>query len=111
MLASRGPVYAEDTVDFQAHDFCGCTAELSFETPQEWIEQFATDAEIAWTNAYFDAAEEATRSGQPRVAPVHKNGKHQDTVLRRMRTMHPELFHDGKGNARPSARQLAAKAH
>ncbi len=27
MLASRGPVYKEDTVDFQAHDHCSCTSE------------------------------------------------------------------------------------
>lgn len=27
LLASRGPVYSEDTVDFDAHDHCSCTAE------------------------------------------------------------------------------------
>lgn len=27
MLASRGPVYKEDTVDFEAHDHCSCTGE------------------------------------------------------------------------------------
>jgi hypothetical protein len=27
MLASRGPVYSEQTVDFDAHDHCACTAE------------------------------------------------------------------------------------
>jgi hypothetical protein len=27
MLASRGPVYKEDTVDFEAHDHCSCASE------------------------------------------------------------------------------------
>jgi hypothetical protein len=27
MLASRGPVYSERSVDFHAHDHCSCTAE------------------------------------------------------------------------------------
>lgn len=27
MLAGRGDVYREETVDFEAHDHCGCTAE------------------------------------------------------------------------------------
>jgi hypothetical protein len=30
MLASRGPVYASETVDFQAHDGCACVAEPAF---------------------------------------------------------------------------------
>lgn len=30
MLASRGVVYREDTADFQAHDHCGCSAEVSY---------------------------------------------------------------------------------
>lgn len=95
MLASRGPVYAEDTVDFEAHSKCGCTAEISFETADEWVRQYATDTELAWINAYFDAAETASRAGQPRVAPVRKAGKGRDTVLARMRRQHPDLFHDG----------------
>lgn len=35
MLASRGPVYSEDTVDFQAHDHCSCSAEPSYDG-SEW---------------------------------------------------------------------------
>lgn len=95
MLAGRGPVYAEDTVDFEAHLKCGCTSEVSFETPDEWIAEYATPTEVAWVNAYFDAAEAASKAGQPRVAPVRKAGKGRDTVLARMRRQHPELFHDG----------------
>jgi hypothetical protein len=35
MLASRGPVYAEDTVGFRAHDHCTCTAEPAYRD-SEW---------------------------------------------------------------------------
>lgn len=35
LLASRGPVYKDDTVDFQAHDECGCTSE-PFYPGSEW---------------------------------------------------------------------------
>jgi hypothetical protein len=31
MLASRGAAYRQDTVGFQAHDHCGCTAEPRYE--------------------------------------------------------------------------------
>jgi hypothetical protein len=30
MLAGRGPVYSEDTADFQSHDHCACSAEVVF---------------------------------------------------------------------------------
>lgn len=36
MLASRGPVYGEDTADFQAHDSCGCTAEPVYRRNAAW---------------------------------------------------------------------------
>ena len=35
MLASRGPAYREETVDFQAHDHCDCGAEPVYEG-SEW---------------------------------------------------------------------------
>lgn len=35
MLAGRGPVYKADTVDFQAHDHCGCGAEPVY-SGSEW---------------------------------------------------------------------------
>ena len=95
MLASRGPVYAEDTVDFQSHRKCGCTSEMCFESPDEWIAEYATQTEVEWVNAYFDAAEAATAAGEPRVAPVLKAEKTRDTILARMRRQHPELFSDG----------------
>lgn len=31
MLASRGPVYKEDTVDFESHDHCSCGSEPHYE--------------------------------------------------------------------------------
>lgn len=36
MLASRGPVYGEDTADFQAHDRCSCTAEPVYRADAPW---------------------------------------------------------------------------
>lgn len=35
MLASRGPVYSEDTSDFQAHDHCVCMGEPAYDG-SEW---------------------------------------------------------------------------
>nr|DAY26731.1 MAG TPA: minor capsid protein 2 [Caudoviricetes sp.] len=95
MLAARGPVYSEDSVDFIAHGHCGCDAEVCFETPAQWLDEYATDQEVAWVNAYHDAAEVASARGQARVAPVIKENRRQDTILFRMRRLHPELFSDG----------------
>jgi len=36
MLASRGPVYREDTAGFDAHDGCGCTAEPVYHRDADW---------------------------------------------------------------------------
>lgn len=36
MLASRGPVYKEDSVGFQSHDGCGCTPEPVFSEDADW---------------------------------------------------------------------------
>lgn len=36
MLASRGPVYAERTGEFQAHDHCACALEPVYRASQEW---------------------------------------------------------------------------
>ena len=36
MLASRGPVYTEQSGDFEAHDHCSCTAEPVFSTDSDW---------------------------------------------------------------------------
>lgn len=36
MLASRGPVYSQRTVGFQAHGHCACTAEPVFRRDQPW---------------------------------------------------------------------------
>ena len=110
MLASRGPVYAAETVDFDTHGGCDCYGEPCFESPAEWLAQYATPEEVAWVNAYFEAAQSATTAGEARVAPVLGRGRHRDTILHRMRAQHPELFTDGKGVPRPSRSQLAARA-
>lgn len=36
MLASRGPVYSDDTVSFEAHDHCSCTAEPVYHEGATW---------------------------------------------------------------------------
>jgi hypothetical protein len=36
LLASRGPVYGEDTVDFQAHDGCSCGSEPVYRPDADW---------------------------------------------------------------------------
>lgn len=36
MLASRGPVYKEDTVNFASHDHCQCFSEAVFRRGQPW---------------------------------------------------------------------------
>jgi hypothetical protein len=36
MLASRGPVYGEDTVGFEAHDHCSCSAEPVYRPDADW---------------------------------------------------------------------------
>jgi hypothetical protein len=36
MLASRGPVYSESTVDFLSHDHCACTGEPAYSYGSAW---------------------------------------------------------------------------
>lgn len=36
MLASRGPVYSEDSVHFEAHDHCSCTSEPVYHRDTAW---------------------------------------------------------------------------
>lgn len=36
MLASRGPAYSEASVDFEAHDGCGCFAEPVYDRDADW---------------------------------------------------------------------------
>lgn len=36
LLASRGPVYGADTVDFQAHDGCSCSSEPVYRRDAAW---------------------------------------------------------------------------
>jgi hypothetical protein len=38
MLAGRGPVYSEDSVDFEAHDHCTCSSEPVYDTDAPWPE-------------------------------------------------------------------------
>lgn len=89
MLAGRGPVYAEETVNFRPHTKCGCGAELVF---GEWE---PTEKERLWRASYDLAAMDADDSKSPRVAPVRKENKSEDSILWRMRRNAPQLFSDG----------------
>lgn len=80
MLAGRGPVYAADTVDFEAHPACGCGVE---QVVGEWQ---PTDVETAWIEAYSKAAKAANAQDEIRI---------QENVLWRMRRAKPDLFSDG----------------
>jgi hypothetical protein len=61
MLASRGPVYREDTAGFDAHDGCGCTAEPVYDRDAAWP---------AGAREYRDTWNEVTRglSGAKAIA-------------------------------------------
>lgn len=50
MLASRGPVYREETADFEAHDGCGCGIEPVYGDDYEWPEN-SREYALAWDAA------------------------------------------------------------
>lgn len=89
MLAGRGPVYTEESVDFRSHKGCGCSGEQVYGA---WV---PTDREALWRASYKQAAIDADDANQSRVAPVRKADKFEDTILYRMRRNAPELFSDG----------------
>lgn len=86
MLVGRGPVYQEQSVQFRAHNHCGCTAELVL---HEWE---PTEEEALYRASYLqaalDAEEEFGRSWARTAA-----GENQ--ILARMRRNNPGLFNDG----------------
>lgn len=88
MLAARGPVYAEATVDFRAHHTCGCGAEQVF---GEWE---PTVLEAQWQAAYAKAAGVADAHNLSRTAPAPGSSA-EDNILWRMRRAEPDLFSDG----------------
>lgn len=51
LLASRGPVFTRQTVRFQAHDSCRCTAEPAYSTSTEWPGQAREWADLYATSA------------------------------------------------------------
>lgn len=55
LLAGRGPVYKKDTVGFQAHDECGCTAEPVYKG-SEWPGR-AKEFHDLYNEATFEARE------------------------------------------------------
>ena len=91
MLAGRGPVYSEESVQFHTHDYCGCTVEPVY---TDWE---PTDLEREWRESYVQAGLRADTAEGRRVAPHRKDRESasQDTILWRMRRNSPGLFHDG----------------
>jgi hypothetical protein len=63
MLISRGPVYSERTVNFRAHDGCGCGAKMCFrnDPSRGWTDQsrllrgFYDENKADWRSAYGKA--------------------------------------------------------
>lgn len=84
MLASRGPVYSQESAFFESHGHCGCTAEPVY---RQWQ---PSEVEWQWRESYKQAATKANKAGELRTA---KGGR--DTILWRMRRNSPELFSDG----------------
>jgi len=60
MLASRGAVYKEDTVGFQAHDHCGCSAVPVFDRNDPLPQN------RRWLDVYNRATREARAAGELR---------------------------------------------
>lgn len=91
VLASRGPVYREETADFDAHDGCGCGIEPVYGDNYEWpanSREFREAYEIAtnrdgewwqnWNRKYVDGAEspgpKSTKTGAARRSTELING-------------------------------------
>jgi hypothetical protein len=63
MLISRGPVYSESTVNFRAHDGCGCGAKMCFrnDPSRGWTDQsrllrgFYDENKANWRSSYNKA--------------------------------------------------------
>ena len=81
MLVSRGPVYAENTAYFQAHDGCGCSARPVFRNDpsdgwspeaEEFRDLYEADP-LNWRSAY-DAFRDDTRRDKQYAEAVKKSG-------------------------------------
>lgn len=56
MLASRGPVYKQETASFQPHDTCYCTPEPAYSRDTPWPDESVRFKEL-WDEAQREAAE------------------------------------------------------
>ncbi|WP_461004710.1 VG15 protein [Trueperella pyogenes] len=86
MLVGRGPVYSEQTADFESHDHCGCGAEP---VVGEWE---PTELEALWRSSYLQAAKDAANENGPKWA---RTAAGKGNILEKMRRNTPTLFHDG----------------
>jgi hypothetical protein len=85
MLAGRGAVYKESTVDFRAHDHCHCVARAVFtgqksindDLSAEWGKATAgtrgKEALKAW-NRYWESRNGGPEPGSAETAPVQRTG-------------------------------------
>ncbi|QDF14178.1 ADP-ribosyltransferase domain and MuF-like fusion protein [Microbacterium phage IAmGroot] len=107
MLVGRGPVYSEDTVHFQAHDRCGCSARLV-----TWDDEdggWSDDAK-AYRWAYENGLLVAhTRGGHKNLSSAHwANGLTADDVIRLWADEQAAMLANAK--AAVEAAEQAAKA-
>ena len=86
MLVGRGPVYQEQTVQFRAHNHCGCSAELVL---HEWE---PTEEEALYRASYMQAALDAEEQYGSKWA---RSAAGEGQILARMRRNNPGLFNDG----------------
>ncbi|MDU7239808.1 hypothetical protein [Actinomyces sp.] len=90
MIAGRGPVYSEETSQFEAHAFCGCQPEPTFKAWEP------NEKEAQWRAAYIEAAETADDAGETRIAPSRRvKNQERDHILYRMRRQNHAMFSDG----------------
>lgn len=85
MLAGRGAVYKESTVDFRAHDHCHCVARVVFagqksineDLSSEWSRATAGTrgkAAIAAWNKYWESRDGGSESGSAQEAATQRAG-------------------------------------
>lgn len=85
MLAGRGAVYKESTVDFRAHDHCHCVARVVFagqksintDLSNEWGKATAGTrgkAAISSWNKYWESRNGGSEPGVQKEAPVQRAG-------------------------------------
>lgn len=68
LLASRGPVYSESSVHFNAHHHCGCSGEPVYRRDQPW-----PGSAEKWSGLYDEVAKNVDRSASDWSAQVRRD--------------------------------------